>query len=292
VTAVQLELDVSWCQRWSPTGEQRWQHPRYSVFDRTRYGVQAINAKPAREFVVTHHYSQSWCAPKFCYGLFDLAGPEPRLVGVAVLSIPVKAVAVKSFPNLVPFYEAVELGRLVLLDEVAANGESFFLAEVFRLAAAKGIRGIVSFADPVRRTTLDDRVIFGGHIGEVYGLAMGSQDGRSGFGYTGRTDRSIKTLMPDGRILNEQARSKITGLRQGWQYGVRFLAEYGARDLDPAQDDPREWLAEALRTTRARPLEHDGQHRYLRVTGTTRRARAAVRLGFPLLPPPRRLITA
>jgi hypothetical protein len=293
---VQLSFDLDWCQRWSPAGEQRWQHPRYSRFDKTRYGVDKVDVAVARAFVVQHHYSRAWCAPKLCYGLFDLAGQVPRLVGAAVLSIPVKSVITRAFPTLTAFYESVDLGKFVLLDEVPANGESWFLTEVFRLAAKAGIRGIVSFADPVARTTLatedtPSETLFGGHIGEVYGLAMGSQNGRSGFGYTGRSDRSYKILMPDGRVFNEQARSKLLNRRVGWEYAARFLAGYGARPLRDGEN-PRTWLPEALDAAHARRLEHGGQHRYLRVIGTTKPARAAVRIGLPLLEPPRRLIAA
>lgn len=296
MTDRQLALDLDWCQRWTPDGEQRWQHPRFSVFDKTRYGVDEIGKQTARRFVTTHHYSHAWCAPKLCYGLFDLAGEAPLLAGVAVLSIPVKSVVERAFPNLTALYESVELGKFVLLDEVPANGESWFLTEVFRLAAGEGIRGIVSFADPVARTTLatEDtpaQVVFPGHIGEVYGLAMGSQDGRSGFGYTGRSKGNYKTLMPDGLVFNEQAKSKLLNKRTGWKYAARFLVSYGARPLRDGEN-PRTWLPEALDAAHARRLEHGGQHRYLRVIGTTKKARAAVRIGLSILLAPRRLIAA
>jgi len=287
MVSMQLELDL--CQRWSLTGEQRWQHPRYSVFTPGRYGVKVIDVKVARPFVVACHYSHAWLAPKLCYGMFDLAEGAERLVGAAVLSIPVKAVAEKSFPGLVPFYESVELGRFVLLDAVPANGESWFLAEVLRLAGQTGIRGITSFADPVPRTTLATEgnpaeIIFGGHIGKVYGQCMNLP-------YTGTSGKSIKILMPDGRIFNEQARSKLLGRRQGWQYAAAFLQSYGARELTP-DEDTRAYLDEALVKTQARRLKHSGCHRFHAITGPTKRIRAAVKIGLPLLPAPRRLITA
>jgi hypothetical protein len=37
--------------------------------------------------------------------------------------------------------EAVELGRLVLLDDVPANGESWFIARAFELLRARGYTG-------------------------------------------------------------------------------------------------------------------------------------------------------
>jgi hypothetical protein len=55
------------------------------------------------------------------------------------------------FPTLVLNEESLELSRLVLLDSLALNDESWFCARVFARAAEHGVRGLVSFADPVPR---------------------------------------------------------------------------------------------------------------------------------------------
>jgi hypothetical protein len=39
------------------------------------------------------------------------------------------------------------LSRFVLVDAVPANGESWFLGQLFAAAAREGLRGVVSFAD-------------------------------------------------------------------------------------------------------------------------------------------------
>jgi hypothetical protein len=71
------------------------------------------------------HYSGTYPAAAQRYGLLDVAGKESRLVGVAVLSVPLQArVLTQVFPSLQPYAESLELGRLVLDDEVPANGES------------------------------------------------------------------------------------------------------------------------------------------------------------------------
>ena len=95
------------------------------------------------------HYSGTYVASRLRYGLWERLG---ALVGVAVLSVPVQAaVLTRPFPELMPYAESLELGRFVLADRVSGNGESWFLAQVFRLAARDGIRGVVSFSDPVAR---------------------------------------------------------------------------------------------------------------------------------------------
>jgi hypothetical protein len=43
-----------------------------------------------------------------------------------------------------PYEESLELNRLVLLDEVPANAETWLQARAFRLAAGRGICGIVA----------------------------------------------------------------------------------------------------------------------------------------------------
>ena len=63
-------------------------------------------------------------------------------------------------PSLVK--DAVELGRLVLLDEVPGNGESWFIARCFELLRREGIVGVLSFSDPVPRTTADGRKVLPG----------------------------------------------------------------------------------------------------------------------------------
>jgi hypothetical protein len=54
-----------------------------------------------------------------------------------------------------PYEESLELNRLVLLDEVPANAETWAQARAFRLAAARGVRGIVAHSDPELRTSAE-----------------------------------------------------------------------------------------------------------------------------------------
>lgn len=153
------------CQRWRER-QQSWRRTSEGGFDRSRYDVGEIDDDlPAKEFIEQHHYSGSYVSALRRYGLYDSTG----LVGVAVLSHPCNdAVLLNPFPVLDPGVESAELGRLVLLDEVPANAESFFVAEVFRLAAGSGYRGVVSFSDPNPRYDSADILTMPGHLGIVY----------------------------------------------------------------------------------------------------------------------------
>ena len=68
------------------------------------------------------------------------------------LGIPMhNQVLTNPFPRLAPNAESLELSRLVLLDTVPGNGESFLCAKAFRAAAEHGVRGLVAFSDPMQR---------------------------------------------------------------------------------------------------------------------------------------------
>jgi hypothetical protein len=160
---------VTACQRWRPDRTHTWRHTSEGGFNPDRYGVTAIDRKAAREFVTHLHYSGTYPADRLMFGLYDLAGELPELVGAAILSVPASEKVLTSvFPRLEPFDESLELGRLVLAEQVFANAESWFVAQVFRLAAKTGIRGVVSFSDPVARYDSGGNMTMPGHIGILY----------------------------------------------------------------------------------------------------------------------------
>ncbi len=257
------------CQRWNPGRVQSWRRPADGGFDPARYGVQPITDPAAKAFVTQLHYSGSYPAATQRYGLFDLAGQAARLVGAAVLSVPAsRSVLTAVFPSLEPYSESIELGRFVLRDEVPANGESWFLAEVRRLAAAAGVRGIVSFSDPVARTTTDGRVVMPGHVGVIYQASNAV--------YTGRATPRTLTLLPDGSVFSARAAQKIRAGERGHEYAERQLVALGAH-APRAGQRPGDWLAAALGEIGARRIRHPGIHRYAFTTGP-RWARAMVRV--------------
>ena len=109
-----------WCQRWR-RGRPSWSYAPATRFDPRLCDVAAIpDDTTARSFVQAHHYSRSYPAAKTRFGLYEqLTG---QLLGVAVFSIPARPEVLSSlFPGLEPYWESVELGRFVLLDQVPAT---------------------------------------------------------------------------------------------------------------------------------------------------------------------------
>jgi hypothetical protein len=194
---------------------QRWRSGRASyrpageVIDPRRYEVAAIDGPGAdniaRAFVVAHHYSASYPAARERIGLYR----GGALVGVAVFSHPAQDKVLGCLPC--PKAEAVELGRLVLLDDVPANGESWFIARTFAELRQRGYAGVVSFADPVPRSAVGGAVVFPGHLGVIYRATNAV--------YTGLATARTLRLLPDGRVFSERTRSKIRARERGCRPG-------------------------------------------------------------------------
>lgn len=246
---------------------QRWRtrcdsyRPAGEVFVPHSFDVAPITSdRIARAFIECHHYSSTYPAARFRFGLFE----RDRLTGVAVFSVPMTAAVFDPLPR----DASVELGRFVLLDEVKANGESWFLARCFELLRREAIAGIVSFSDPEPRTDATGRIIFRGHIGTIYQATNAV--------YVGRGRARVHWLFPDGTVLNPRTLQKIRAKERGWRYAVNQIIEHGANP--PDRDDLRHWLAAELpRVTR--PLRHGGNHKYL--FALNRAARRVLPVGNP-----------
>ena len=85
-------------------------------------------------------------------------------------------------------------------------------------------------------------------------------------------------VLPDGRVLNERALSKLRALDSGHAYVEELLRGIGAPARNGA--NPREWLSRALRTVGVKRLRHPVNHRYLFRLGS-RAAKRAVLVGLP-----------
>ncbi|MFI1794455.1 hypothetical protein ACH40D_39525 [Streptomyces olivaceoviridis] len=202
-------------------------------------------------------------AVRFAYGLIDTAAPPAgQLVGVLTLGIPTQAAVLTSvFRELTPYADSLELNRLVLRDEVPTNAETWFQARAFRLAAARGIRGIVAHSDPEPRTRLTahgPEMIFPGHYGTIYQA--------KGMDYLGKTRRRRLTMLPDGSVLHERAMSKVRNNERGRGGVETRLVALGARPRHEGEPG-RAWLEEALHTVGARVVSHGGNHRYAAYIG-------------------------
>ncbi len=241
------------CQRWRDRCHQ-WRHPDDGGFRAADYAVAPVSESAAKLFVTTNHYSMSYPAARLRYGLWgERTG---WLLGVAVLSVPVqRSVLTGAFPELVPYQESLELGRFVLRDDVPANAESWFLARVFAQARREhGLRGVVSFSDPLPRLTADGRLVCPGHVGTIYQATNAR--------YTGMSAARTLLLLPDGRTLSPRALSKLRSGERGQRYVAALVRGAGG----------------SLRTIR-----HPGCHRY---AFSLDRRRSVVAL--PALPYPKR----
>jgi hypothetical protein len=237
---------------------QRWNQGRDSyrpageVIRTADYDVAPIATdNVARRFVELHHYSGTYPAARERFGLYR----QGDLVGVAVFSHPSNdKVLTNTFPT-VPTRRSVELGRFVLLDEVPGNGETWFLARCFELLRRDNYAGVVSFSDPVARTSADGRQLFPGHIGTIYQASNAKYLGRG----TARTLR----LLPNGLVLSDRTLQKIRAGERGWFPGAQQLVEQGAAPIELGADAEarRAWLAQWLPEL-TRPLRHPGNHKY------------------------------
>jgi hypothetical protein len=234
---------------------QRWRERRDSYrpagepIRTTDYDVAELHDDAtAKAFVRRHHYSGSYPAARFRFGLYR-AG---ELVGVAVFSHPCSDhVLTRVFPG--PATDSVELGRFVLLDDVPANGETWFLARAFAGLRREGLAGVVSFSDPIARTRVDGSRVFPGHVGTIYQAANAV--------YLGRGRGQTLKLLPDGRALSHRAVTKIRAGDCGWRASARTLEAFGLASCPEDPELRRAWLDQAIAAL-TRPLRHPGNHKY------------------------------
>jgi hypothetical protein len=236
------------CQRWELGRESR--RPAGELIKTSAFDVEPIaKAATARDFVKRHHYASSCSSTAHRFGLYQ----RGELVGVACFGPPPSMNAHRAvFPTL-SIKEAVTLGRLVLLDQVPGNGESWFIARCFELLRDRGIVAIESCADPQPRTTDRGELLFRGHLGIVYQATNGR--------YIGKTDVNTLRLFPDGTVFSKRASIKLLRGERGAQGAVDQLVRWGAAPLQ-AGEDVASWL-ELWRGKLTRTMRHQGNHRYL-----------------------------
>lgn len=236
---------VDVCQRWRDgRGSYR---PAREVVDVRRFEVAAIGEdRIARAFVERHHYEHTYPAARFRFGLYE----GPALVGVAVFSQPVNDRSLACLPG--EGLERAELGRLVLLDHVGANAETWFLGRCFDALRAEGLAGIVSFSDPMERRARDGTIVTPGHVGTIYQAHNAT--------YLGRSRAERRLVLPDGTIIHNRALAKIRGRERGYRPIVERLVAFGADEL-LARQDARAWVAAYLPIV-ARSVPHPGNHKY------------------------------
>lgn len=229
----------------------RWV-PHRATFNPDDYSVDVLAERRARAFIERHHYSASYPAARLNCGLWRNRPAGSELVGVAVFSVPMNNHALPKYLGLPDATLGAELGRLVLLDSVAFNAESWFVSRAMRLLRReKGVRGVISYSDPIERRSQDGCVVKRGHIGSVY-------QGLSAV-HLGRSAARVLLIDGEGRVISPRAISKIRNEETGIDYAIRQLVLAGAEPregFEPAQA----WLNRVLPSFRR--LRHPGNHVY------------------------------
>ena len=241
-------------QRWRARRDY-YRRPDEQI-DTRLYDVAELHTDaPAKAFVLEHHYSGSYPAARWRFGLYR-AG---QLVGVAVFSHPCNDRVITTALPVSAAVEGVELGRFVLLDDVPGNGETWFLGRCFA-ELRRRVAGVVAFSDPLPRRDAAGRVLTPGHVGTIYQAHNGVYLGRG-------TVRTLR-LLPDGRTFSARAASKIRRLERGWRYAAAQLEAAGAAPLvgsagaDPSPEEAARWLGWWLPAV-TRTVRHPGNHRYV-----------------------------
>lgn len=257
---------------------QRWRERRSRfvgdgpLIRPAEYTVDLLHPTAAKAFVERHHYSGSFPADRLSCGLFR--GRE--LVGVCTFSVGMNPAAAPKRAGL-DAANVVDLGRLVLFDDIPGNGETWFVARAFRLLRAEKpeVEAVVSYSDPAARRDASGRLVKPGHIGVVY-QGLGAH-------YRGQATPRLERVTPDGQPIAERVLQKIRAGEQGCAYATDEVIRRGARR--PRMDEtPREWLAALEAEGFLRTQRHPGNHVY--AWALTDRAKAAS-AGLPRLPYPK-----
>lgn len=235
-------------QRWSARKKPVYQ-PLREYFNPRNFEIETINERTAKDFVLTFHYSSSFPSSRRRFGLFE----KGNLVGVAVFSHPMSEKTITNVFGCEKASDGLELGRLVLLDAVLSNAESWFVAECHRRLRKEGFVGVVSFSDDMPRFALDGKVTHLGHLGTVYQSLNASYLQRSA---------SVKLhLLPDGTTFSARAISKIRGGEVGWEYASRILEGFGA-DICPSDAENRKFWLKCWLMKLTRRVRHPGNLKY------------------------------
>lgn len=235
---------------------QRWTKKRRAVYQPVRecirradFEVAPIDERTAKAFVLNYHYSNSYPSARRRFGLFE----KGELCGVAVYSHPMNEKTITNVFNCERGSDAVELGRLVIRDEIKFNAESFLIGYCNRALSKEGFVGCVSFADDVPRYSASGEKTFAGHLGICYAATNSA--------YLSRSSPGRLHLLPDGTVFSNRTISKIRAGESGWAYGVKLLERFGALPCPEEDSARRNWLKFWLdRLTR--PMSHPGNLRY------------------------------
>ena len=241
---------------------QRWRERRDSfrrrgeAFDPSAFGVELVRKGPAADFVTRHHYAATMPQTSVRVGLYrSRLFFAPELVGVATFGTGASQASVPKWSGLASEH-GLHLNRLVLLDEVEFNAETFFLARAFAALRAErpAVRVVLSYSDPVPRRDEAGRLTMPGHVGACY-QAKGAR-------FVGRTEPETKWLDSRGVLLDPRSLSKVRNEERGGESFERYLVALGA-PVRAVGQSPREWLPLALERGPFVRTRHPGNLVYL-----------------------------
>lgn len=219
------------CQRFEKKRELY--RPAGEPIDTSKYGVELISETRAREFITANHYagSHSYPSTSMRVGLYRWTGVEKQLVGAMVFGTGQQDAAIAKWtPGLTKEKGAV-LQRLVLLHDVPANGETWFLRGAFEALRSElpDVRVVISYSDPVPRVNEQGIQYKPGHIGTIYKAHNGC--------YLGMTARDDVYILPNGETFSNRSLSKLRNSESRMDGVEAALLELGAPPRRPGESD-------------------------------------------------------
>jgi hypothetical protein len=256
-------------QRWRRGGESY--RRRGEEFAHQTYGVELLpDDTTPKAFIVQHHYSGSYPAARCRVGLYRTTKSRvPELVGVAVFSVPARGCLKKRAGDA----SGVELGRFVLLDDVPFPGETWFLKRAFGVLESElpDLQAVVSFSDPLKRTTDAGNVVMPGHVGTIYQAFNGR--------FVGRTKVEHLWFDRHGRLVAPRGLAKLRSAdhHRGQEAFYRRMLDAGA-DPRLIGENGRDYINRVLREGPFRRVRHPGNLAYVWAIGAGKKR---TRKSFP-----------
>lgn len=190
-----------------------------------QYTVRKVDTKLAKEFVKQHHYSHGIHNGPITYGMFD----GETLVGVCAFATPASEAVCASLFGSEHNRKVTELHRLVLLDEIPHNAESWFVSRALKLLKQDRPQyvAVISFADGTQ-----------GHRGVIYQA--------TNFGYYGTTGRHKFYLDDTGRLRHPRQNGVNITLamakEKGWEPVMRDAKHRYIILLPTSKSERKTWL--------------------------------------------------
>jgi hypothetical protein len=220
------------CQRFQKRRELY--RPAGEPIDTRKHGVELFpdEGRP-RDFIQTHHYagSESYPSTQCRVGLYRTNGASRELVGVMVFGVPQSSGCFKRWTPSIGEDQGTVLQRLVLLHDVPANGETWFLGRAFEALRSEvpGVKVVLSYSDPCPRVNAQGVEYKPGHIGRIYQAHNGV--------HLGETRRDDTYLLPDGGVVAPRSMSKLRNSERGGRGLERRLLAAGAPPRLPGESD-------------------------------------------------------